>query len=115
MKYKIGCTDDYNYDDISFDENPARAAMAELIYTNHEQILKHLSNPSTNFDKVPSQNLISLISANLILNMFDNIVDTDSIKEKLAMANELIDMIKEIFLTCVMKDELSKPHEGNIN
>lgn len=96
-------------------ENQSCAAMAEIIYTNHEQIIKHLANPCTNFDKISPGTLISMISANLILNMFDNIIDTDSIETKLAVANEFIDRVKDLFLSCIMKSELRKDHEGNVN
>ena len=115
MTHKKSYRINFSYDVAMLDENQSRAAMAEMILSNHDQIVKHLSNPQTNFDKIPPETLISMISTNLILNMFSNSVNTDCVETKLFMANEFIDGVKDLFLTCVMKEELIKTHEGNIN
>ncbi len=93
---------------VTLESEGSCKAMAEIIHINELMLMKHLHNPSTNFDKVPASTLIVMITTNIMMNMFLKVINSKDLKIRLSAAEELVNEIGDRFLDCLQKIEISK-------
>lgn len=89
-------------------DEPNQKLMKKMVFAIEKILDEGYADQSSHFDKIHPRTLISLITVNILINLFGGAVNFEdsTIQERLTMAEDLINEVKKMFLETVQTVEV---------